>query len=284
MKQLENKLALITGGSSGIGLALAKKLSARGTHVWILARRPQPLQEALEQMNSVKLNENQQFGSISCDLADRNNLSDALQNFQSEIGTPDLLINAAGYSYPALILDTPTEIFYNQMDVNYFGTVNTIRAFLPQMIERNSGHIVNICSILGFVTGYSFGAYSGSKYAVRGFTEVLRSELKRTNVNVSICFPPDTDTPGLEEENKTKPEVARLASAAGGLAQPEEVADSILKGIQRNRYNIVSGFETKLFFFLNNTFGWLFHPGILPDILVADAFRKIEKKEKKNGA
>ena len=280
--QFSGQLVFITGGSSGIGLALAKQLSALGAHIHILARRPQQLQEALEQIRSARVNEGQNFGVISCDLADRFQLEAALAKFQQEVGTPDLLINAAGYSYPALILDTPADIFYHQMDVNYFGTVNTVRAFLPAIIERNTGHIVNISSVAGFLTGYGFGAYSGSKFAVRAFTEVLRSELKTTKVKVSICFPPDTDTPGLAEENKIKPEVLRLATQAGGLAQPEEVADSIIKGILHNRFNIVTGFETNIFFILANTLGLLFSPGIIPDLFLNAAWKKIARREKEN--
>ncbi len=274
--QFEDQLVLIAGGSSGIGLALAKDLSSQGAHVWILARRQQVLQTALEQIRQVRIHDGQRFGALACDLTDRTQLEDTLRKFQGEIGTPDVLIYAAGYAHPDVFLNIEPDVFYRQMDVNYFGAINTIRAFLPAMIERNSGHILNICSVAGFLTFYGYSAYSPTKFALRGFSDALRSELKFTNIKISIAFPPDTDTPGFETENRTKPEITKEVSKAGGLAKPEAVARSILQGMQRNRYLIITGFENNLFFRLNNLLGGWMYP--IMDILVSSAARKTGKK------
>jgi len=273
--QYLNQLVLITGGSSGIGLALAKKFSSLGAKVWILARRPQQLQAALDEIKEEKINDSQHFGILPCDLADPEQLNKTLVNFQKDAGTPDILINAAGYAYPAEFLDIDPQIFYNQMDVNYFGTVNTIRAFLPEMIKRNTGHIVNLCSVAGFLTFYGFTSYSPTKFALRGFSDALRSELKFTGVKISLSFPPDTDTPGFEIENKTKPPITMEVSKAGGLAKPEEVAESILKGMIKNRYLIITGFENNLFYILNNLLGRLMYP--IMDLMVSSAAKKTSK-------
>ena len=91
------------------------------------------------------------------------------------------------------------------MDLNYFGTVNMVKALLPAMLERGSGHIVNISSVAAFLGVFGYSAYGASKYAVRGFSDVLRAEVKPLGVRVSVVFPPDMDTPGLANENKTKP-------------------------------------------------------------------------------
>lgn len=225
MKQFNDKLVLITGGSSGIGLALAKKLSALGAHVWIMARRPDRMEIAMAEIMNEKILPTQSFGSLECDIADQNQLEKVLQYFLDMKGAPDLLINAAGYSYPAVFLDIPPAVMKNQMDVNFFGTVNTIRCLLPGMLARDSGHIVNISSTAGFLSGYGFSAYSATKYAVRGFSDGLRSELAFTGVRISLNFPPDTNTPGFEAENRIKPEITKEASKAGGLAEPETVAN-----------------------------------------------------------
>ncbi len=276
ISQFKDQLVLIAGGSSGIGLALAKDLSGQGAHVWILARRPQTLQLALEQISLARAHSSQRFGTLACDLSDREQLESTLKKFQSEIGTPDLLVNAAGFAHPDVFLNIEPEVFYRQMDVNYFGSVNAIRVFLPAMIERNSGHILNICSVAGFLTFYGYSAYSPSKFALRGFSDALRSELKSTGVKISIAFPPDTDTPGFETENRIKPEITKEVSKAGGLAKPETVAKSILKGIRRNHYLIITGFENNLFFRLNNLLGGRMYP--IMDMLVSSAARKTGKK------
>jgi 3-dehydrosphinganine reductase len=275
LKTFNNKLALVTGGSSGIGLAVAKKLAGEGAHVWILARREQILQEALGEIKAAQVKSDQQFGTLQCDLSNRQQLESTLKHFQDETGPPDLLINAAGYAHPDTFLNIDPGVFYRQMEVNYFGAVNCIRAFLPAMIARNSGHIVNICSTAGFVSFYGLTAYSASKYALRGFTDALRSEMKFTGVDISICFPPDTDTPGLETENRIKPAITEEVSKLGKLAQPEAVAEAILKGIQKNQYVIISGSENKFFFFLINPLGKLVAP--IVDVLVTSAAKKFGK-------
>lgn len=275
MKNFKSKHCLITGGSSGIGLALAKNLAARGAHVWILARRPDVLQKALAEIESQRSNPQQQFGSLQCDLSDRPLLEATLQQHVQEIGVPDLLIHAAGYAHPDTFLNIEPDVFYQQMDVNYFGTVNTIRCILPGMLERDSGHIVNICSAAGFITFYGFTAYSASKYALRGFSDALRSELAFTGVQLSISFPPDTDTPGLEQENRIKPAITHEVSRAAGLALPDTVARSILKGVQRERYLILTGFENNLFFRLSNILGGWLYP--VMDRIVAAAAKKTAK-------
>lgn len=280
MKDFDKKLVLITGGSSGIGLALAKKLASLGAYVFILARSAEKLQDALAQIRAAAQNPTQTFGALQADVARREQVEEILRGFAGEHGVPDLLINSAGYSYPQTFLETPPEIFSDQMDVNYFGTVNVTRAVLPGMLARRSGHIVNICSMAGLFSFYGYTSYSGSKYAVRGFTDGLRSELIHTGVRITLCFPPDTDTPGMVTENLTKPEVTRIASSVGTLEQPEKVAETIIKGIRANQYHIMSGFLNTAMYnivhLLGSRSGWFI------DLFVNDAIHKAQKNSLKN--
>lgn len=278
MKDFDGKLILITGGSSGIGFALAKKLSALGAHVWILSRSASRLEIAAAEIRQAAAHPGQNLGFLACDITQVHQVEETLQHFLSEQGVPDLVVNSAGYSYPQTFLNIPPEIFADQMDVNYFGTVNIIRAVLPAMLERGSGHIVNICSTAGLLTFYGFTAYSASKFALRGFTDALRSEIKGTGVEISLCFPPDTDTPGLKTENQVKPEVTRIVSNAGGLASPEQVAESIVKGIRKNQYLILSGIMNKLIYALVGLAGKLVYP--VMDSMVASAKRQVQKDSK----
>jgi 3-dehydrosphinganine reductase len=275
LKDFENKLVLITGGSEGIGLALAKQFSSLGANVWILSRHQEKLDTALDLIRSERVRESQEFGSVAADVSDYEQLSQSLISFLEDTGTPDCLINCAGYSYPETFLNIPLEAFHRQMDVNLFGTVNTIHILLPSMIARKSGYIVNMSSVGGYGSFYGFTAYSASKFAVRGFSDALRSELKMEGIQVSVVFPPDTDTPGLKKENEIKPEITKEVSGTAKVASPESVAREIIHGIQRERYMILPGFENKLLFGLNNIVGTQAYRVI--DFLVGSAVRKIAK-------
>jgi 3-dehydrosphinganine reductase len=275
----QGKTALITGGSSGIGLAVGRSLAEKGANVWLLARGVEGLNSALE---SMKYDESQFCGTISADVSDWDQVSAAVAQIESEIGVPDLVVNSAGVAHPGYFQDLGIEIFHWMMDVNYFGTVYICKAVVPGMVARGSGHIVNISSGAGFIGRYGYSAYGATKYAVRGFTDVLRSELKPLGIKVSIAFPPDTDTPQLDYERGFQPpETKALAGIASLISptwenmsttmSPEEVADSIMHQVERGRYMILPGFEMKLLYWLDRILG----SGIYPifDWLIARAQR-----------
>jgi 3-dehydrosphinganine reductase len=140
---------------------------------------------------------------------------------------------------------------------------------VPGMVKRKSGHIVNISSIAGFLGFFGYTAYSGSKYAVRGLTDILRAEMKPLGVRVSIVYPPDTQTPQLEFDNATKPFETKAITDSGSILSPEEVAQSIFNGILKNKYIILPGFEGKLLYWAS---GWL-GTGVYPimDMLIRNA-------------
>merc|ERR1719397_934713 len=102
--------------------------------------------------------------------------------------------------------------FTKMMDANYFSAINMTRAVLPHMIEHSSGQLVFISSVAGQLGVYGYTAYAPSKYAVRGFCEVLYAELRPLGIGVSLVFPPDTETPGLAQEDELKPKATKLIS------------------------------------------------------------------------
>jgi len=275
----QGKIALITGGSSGIGLAVARSLAEQGAHVWLLARGMGGLNSALE---SLKCHEDQHCGSISADVSDWDQVSSAVAQVESESGVPDLVVNSAGVVHPGYFQDLEVEMFHWMMDVNYYGTVHVCKAVVPGMVARGSGCIVNISSGAAFIGRYGYTAYGATKVAVQGFTDILRSELKPLGINVSIAFPPDTDTPQLAYEREYQPpETKALAGVASlisptwednsTLMSPEEVADSILDQVERGSYMILPGFEMKLLYWGSSLLG----SGIYPilDWLIARAQR-----------
>jgi len=126
------------------------------------------------------------------------------------------------------------------------------------MMERRSGHIVNFSSVAGFLGVFGYTAYGAAKFAVRGFSDVLRQEMKPYGIHVSVIFPPDTDTPQLRYENQFKPlETRRIAGTARALTA-DQVAQALVRGIERRQAYILPGFDAKLYFLLSNGFSRLF--------------------------
>ena len=268
--------ALITGGSSGIGLALAKALAGQGGNLCLLARDPSKLQAAQTEVSEFTTSENQRILTLSCDIRDFKALSQKLDHMTEKFGLPDLVINSAGVTYPGYFQELDVETFNWLMDINYFGTVHVLKCLVPKMIERGSGSIVNISSQAGFVGVFGYSAYGASKYAVRGLSDVLRSEMKPMGIQVSIVFPPDTQTPQLDFEEPLKPFETKFIAGSAKVLSAEAVASEILKGIEKGRYIIIPGFEGKLFYRLANLIGNLTYP--VMDWLVRRSQSKKENK------
>ncbi len=266
-RDFNHKVALVTGGSSGIGLAMARLLAARGAHVWLLARRENLLEEALASVQAERLDSSQRCGYVCADVSDYDQVENAVAEVTDAVGLPDLVINSAGITYPGYVQEIDLETFRKMMDVNYFGTVYTTRAVLDGIIARGSGYIVNLSSVAGFVGTFGYSAYGASKYAVRGFSDVLRAEMKPHGIGVAVVFPPDTDTPMLDYETPLKPPETRALSGSVDVMSAEDVANSILKGLERGRYLILPGFETQLLYRLNGLLGNLVYT--IMDIFVA---------------
>ncbi|MCJ7533468.1 MAG: SDR family oxidoreductase [Anaerolineales bacterium] len=274
--EFTNKVVLITGGSSGIGLALAKQLAERGARLALMARRQWKLNEAIASLEISHPGPAGWHLAVSADVSDALQVGQAVERVINTLGVPDLVINSAGVAHPGYVEELSLDIFRWMMEVNYFGTLHVIKALLPSMIERGSGHIVNISSIAGFIGVFGYTAYGASKYALRGFTDVLRLELKPKGIDVSIVFPPDTDTPQLAYENQFKPFETKELNRNGSCMSAKVVAREILKGVERCQYIIIPGLEGKTFYFLSSLVGIGVYP--VMDYLVARAQRTNQRK------
>lgn len=278
-QELDNQLAFITGGSSGIGLALARQFAARGANVWIAARRMEQLLAAQKEIEAARKHSTQRIGILQLNVADRDQTAAVCAELQETAGSPDYLVNCAGVVHPGEFLHLEIQRFEWMMDINYFGTVYVTRALLPGMIARGSGHIVNISSSAGFIGVYGYTAYSASKFAVRGFSDALRSEIKHCGVQLSLVFPPDTDTPQLAYEMPYKPPITQELSKSMGLMGADQVARKILKGVERGKYIIVPGFINHLTYALVGLLGQGWYP--IMDWMVRDARAKVAAADEK---
>lgn len=280
MNTFNGKLALVTGGSSGIGLAVSKKLAAQGANVVILGRDPKKLETAKQEIEASRLSPTQKIITIQADVSDAAQTASMVQGLLVTDGAPDILINSAGVARPGEFEKMELDLYHWMMDINYFGTVNAIKSVLPAMIHRGSGHIVNISSIAGFLGTYGYTAYGATKFAIRGFSDALRYEIKPYGIQLSIVYPPDTKTPQLEEDNRYKMPVLVALEEGTEVMTAEAVADSILNGIARNRYVITPGFSSRFYYFLVGILGWgLVYP--VMDLFLADARSKVARNQAK---
>lgn len=271
MMEFKDKVVLITGGSSGIGLALARVLAQQGARLWLLARDEQRLSTALAELRTLQPAYASDYHSLSVDVREARQVAQAVAHINAQDGVPDLVINSAGVTHPGYVQDLDLDLFRWMIEVNYLGTVYVTKAVLPGMIARRSGYIVNISSLAGVISIFGYSAYAPSKAAVRSFSEVLRCEMRPYGIGVSVVYPSDTDTPQLAYENRFKPpETKALGSMASALSA-DQVAQAILKGVIRRRFVIVPGLESKFWYLAS----WLAGPAAYPilDWLIARARR-----------
>jgi NADP-dependent 3-hydroxy acid dehydrogenase YdfG len=192
--ELAGKSALVTGGSRGIGLAVARTLAAAGARVTLVARDGGRLQQVAQELGA------DWWALDVCDAQAVQQLAAELQGRAG--GVPEILVNSAGAFHLAPIAETEIESFDRQLSVNLRAVFLLTRAFLPVMLQRRSGHIVTVGSVAGRVAFPHNGAYSASKFGVRGFHAVLSAELKETGVRATLIEPAATDTELWQQVNR----------------------------------------------------------------------------------
>lgn len=249
MRDFREKVVYIAGGSSGIGLSVAKLMAKDGASVVIFGRRQQILDDALKQLQSCGIFTEQKFAGFSMDVSKREIVESVLSSVLAKFGAPDVLINCAGRAYPRYFEDITYEQFDDTMKTNLYGIWNTCSLLVPHM-KAKGGLIVNVSSMVGFLGVFGYCDYAASKFAIVGFSETLRSELKKFNISVQVLCPPDTDTPGFATENMTKPAETRAISASTRIMSSDDVAKELIAGIRKKTFMIIPGFDGKLTYFL----------------------------------
>ncbi len=240
---------VVTGGSSGIGEALALTVAAKGSSLTLLARGKERLDDVVGRASArAPVDHTLRTAAIAgmaCDVSDRAAVATALDRAVAERGPVDALVCSAGITRPGRFLELDDEVFTSMVDVDYYGTLWPVRAVAPAMVARGRGSIVGVASAAALVGVYGYSAYGAAKFAVRGLLESVRTELAPHGVHVGCVFPPDVDTPMLADEDPYKPAETRAIAGSIKPISAQRVADAIVAGIEGRRAEIYADVQTR---------------------------------------
>ncbi len=256
--RIDGATAWVTGASSGIGAALARALSARGSRLLLSARRADALEAVRQSCTHPDAHR-----IVPLDLADTAAVTATAAQVLHDHGPVDLLINNGGISQRALAQDTDLAVDQRIMAVNYFGTIALTKALLPSMLERGQGHIVAVSSVAGKVGPPFRTAYAASKHALHGFFDALRAEVHDAGLHVTIVCPGfiRTDISKNALTGDGTPHQVMDDNQDQGLS-PEACAEAICTAIEREKAEVLIGGKETLGVYLKR-----FAPGLLNRIL-----------------
>lgn len=257
VSDLAGKNFFISGGSSGIGLSLAKLAASLGANVLIFSVDPdRQIELAIEQIRQAGADVNGRIEALHLDVSDHEQVREKLTEAAENFGPPHFLFNSAGVGGAEYFEKLSYERFDLTIKVNLYGTRNTIATLLP-FLKKTGGDIVNVASFGGLIGVFGYTAYAGSKFGVIGFSQALRSELKPYGINVSALCPGEVDTPMWREANKTKPAETLAINKNAGLISPDRVAAEVLKGAAAKKFLILPGRKSRLLATINRLAPWL---------------------------
>ncbi|KAI7754184.1 hypothetical protein M8C21_012602 [Ambrosia artemisiifolia] len=236
---IKSRHVFITGGSSGIGLAIARQAVAEGARVTILARDVNRLEQAKA---SIRASTGIEVDILSADVRDFEAVKKAVES-SSPI---DVLICNHGVFSPYELVNQEMKVIKGIININLVGSFNMVKAALTDMKNRSDRRPVSIAfmsSQSGQVGIYGYTAYAASKFGLRGFAEALQQEVISDDIHVSLIFPPDTDTNSLVEENKKRPPLTKLIAASSGqVMNVDKVAKIALNGIKSGTFFVPCNF------------------------------------------
>ena len=251
IKKMTGKVVIITGGSSGIGKALAEEFGSAGAKIVITGRNEERLNETAEYLSSLNI----EILSVKADVSIEEDNKEVVNKVIERYGKIDILINNAGISMRALFEDLNLDVFRQVMNINFFGTVYATKYCLPYIL-KTGGSIIGISSIVGYKGTPARTAYAASKYGIHGFFDVLRMEVMKRGVHVMIACP------GFTGSNIRKTALTADGSPQGNTPLSEdklmpagEVARRILKAtIKRRRKDLIMTTQGKMVVILNKLF------------------------------
>lgn len=253
MKTFQNRVAALTGASSGIGRALALELAARGCH---LALSSNSNQQGLADTAALAREHKVQVTTMKVDVARREQVEAWAQQVIRDHAQVNLVINNAGVAFSGTVDGTRYEDYEWVMGINYWGVVYGTKAFLPHLIAAGEGHVVNVSSVFGLFAQPGMSAYNSSKFAVRGFTESLRQELDLARNGVSAtCVHPGGVKTNIAAASRMSDSIGAVTGAGAQESREtfekflrtsaEDAARAILAGVRRNQRRVLIGVDAR---------------------------------------
>lgn len=232
MTDLNGKIVMITGASSGIGESIAYEAARKGATLVLNARREEKLKEVKEHCNKISASSVYVY---PLDMADPEAIEETMEKIKSEVGTIDVLINNAGFGHTEEFVNYDLNKAENMFRVNVLGVMYLSQIAAIQMVDKLSGHIINVGSIAGKIATPKSAVYSASKFAVIGFSNALRLELKPFNINVTTLNPGPVDTAFFDEFDPSGSYLEKIGSI---VLTSEEVAKKTVKVIGTNKREV----------------------------------------------
>jgi hypothetical protein len=260
-----NKVVVITGGSSGIGEAAAIEFARRKSFVIVVARRKENLESVSKKLASC----GSEILLCQCDVTKREEVDQMSKTVLDKFGKIDILVNNAGFAIFGSVHELKVEDIISQMETNYFGMVYCTKAFLPKMLEKKAGHIVNVASVAGSIGLPGIASYCASKFAMLGFSEGLYHELKGSGVGVTVVSPIMVKTNFFDH-----PSFKSVPNNWPGSLSPKTVAKAIVRASTSPRLEIIVPSFVRGAVWLKYTIPYLINP------ILGAAFRRRLRKQK----
>jgi hypothetical protein len=247
----KNKVVLITGASSGIGKETAIKFAKAGANIILVARK----KNKLEQIENELKNFHVSILVCQCDVSKKEQVKEMSKIVFKKFNSIDILVNNAGFAIYGTVSDLTIEDIESQMETNYFGMIYCIKNFLPSMLEKRSGHIVNVASVAASFGLPGIASYCASKFAMLGFSEGLKHELKNTGVGITVVSPIMVRTSFFDH-----PSFEKMPKFSPMSLDSKTVAKAILKASNSSRLEIIVPGIVRVAVWLKNTFPYFINP------------------------
>ena len=262
----KNKVVLITGASSGIGKQTAIEFAKLGSSIILVARRKNKLEQVENELKQFNVN----TLVCVCDVSKKAQVDELSKIVLQKFDSVDILVNNAGFAIYGSVSDLSINEIESQMETNYFGMIYCVKNFLPLMLKKKSGHIVNVASVGASFSVPGVSSYCATKFAMLGFSEGLKHELYGTGVGLTVVSPIMVRTPLFEH-----PSFTNFSKFSTGVSlSSETVAKTIIKASNSSRLEIVVPSVARAVIWFKQTFPFLINP------IIGRIFRKqLTKKD-----
>ena len=249
MTDLNNKIVLVTGAGGGFGLHMTQQFREAGCSLVLTDLSEKALQPAIDDAGDALL------ASVSADLATEEGCGVIAGTCTARGIEPDILVNNAGIGFGGRLDHVPRDKWEMLMQLNLLAPMRLSNIFLPAMIERGSGHIINISSLAGWVGAKGMSSYCASKFGLRGFGESLSADLEDTGVKVSNVYPCFSRTPILDSPQFGREEKQEVPEYL--ISEPSDVVAQIIKGIRNNSLHIFPDKHARRIHYLKRFMPWV---------------------------